>query len=87
VPETTVTWNDLSLSARAALALGARLGGWLCAGTTVLGGKLVRTNAGTLRGLARRGLVTLDLSPDGGMSARLTPAGKALVDARDRLGW
>lgn len=38
--------------------------------------------ASTLRALAARGLVTLDLTPDGGMGATITDAGRAALVLR-----
>ena len=42
---------------------------------------MIRTPATVLMGLERRGLATLQLSPEGGMMARLTPEGSLLAAA------
>ena len=84
--ETFALWRDLSEAGRHARRLAYALDG-VCAGTMVLGGRLERVNAGTLRALDRRRLVALSLSPDGGMMARLTDAGRALVPDEYRRAW
>lgn len=75
--------QDLSESARNALDLAYALGGYLLVGTTALGGHLRRTNAGTLRVLAARGL--MELCQDG-TAARLTESGKVLAATRSARG-
>lgn len=79
-------YNDLSEASRAALKTAGQSKGYLVAGTTVIAGRLVRTNASTLRSLEKRGIVQLRLSNEGGMSAQLTALGEQLVAYRAALG-
>lgn len=69
---------SLNSAALKALDIAARVG-LVCAGGNIVGGRLYRVNARTLDALARRGLVTLCLGPDGGMAARLTDRGREVI--------
>jgi hypothetical protein len=72
--------TDLTDAMRKALEL-ARDEGAVYAGQNVRRGGLVsKVNSSVLRALERRGLLKLQISPDGGMMGRLTPGPAA-------LGW
>ena len=62
-------YHDLSEPMREALSFARDSGGTLYAGRNVIRGRSLVVNARTLDGLASRGLVTLSVSPDGGMMA------------------
>jgi LDH2 family malate/lactate/ureidoglycolate dehydrogenase len=61
--------TTLTVSMEKALAW-ARAHGVIFAGTNIRNGCQVTFAASVIRALARRGLVTLAISPDGGMMAR-----------------
>lgn len=69
--------NKLTTAQLAALA--SNNNGAVFAGNTVSKGSVVRVNASTVMALARRGLVALAISPDGGMVGHLTDAGRAVL--------
>jgi len=65
-----------------ALLIAAQNGGWVATGLNEDGrhGSIgTRISALTIGALVARGLATRCLSPDGGVAARLTEAGKALA--------
>lgn len=71
----------LTLHAWRALAI-AHAAGAVVAGYQIERGSRTRVQASTIQSLARQGLVTLDISPDGGMQGRLTEAGRAAIAAQ-----
>ncbi len=70
--------KSLTYSAEKVLAIAARDGA-VIAGKSEHRGAVERVSASTIQSLAADGLVTLGLSPDGGVMGRLTEAGIELA--------
>lgn len=70
---------NLSRASADALLIAARDGGCVIAGKSEHNGCVERVSALTIKSLANYGLVTLRISPDGGMMGQLTETGKLMA--------
>lgn len=70
----TISMDNLTPSQQQHLRWVEANGGYLAAGRQSLKGCVFNANAAVIKSLARRGLVTLVTSPEGGLACKLGPA-------------